>query len=131
MSYRTILVVGIACLAAACRAETYSDSTIPSGLQVVHGPPALVSLGTEMDTLLQVRVVDANGDPVGGVPVTWRITAGDGQLLPTGDSSGADGLAVARWKFGMIPGPKQVQVQISGVDPLTLAPRRTGSGRCR
>ena len=125
MSAKVITLAAVMLSIAACRAETFSPLG-PTGLEVVHGPPPLVSLGTELDTLLQVRVVDADGHPQRGVAVTWQIVAGDGEVIPTADSTGPDGLAVARWKFGMIPGPKQVQVRITGADPLTLSTEARG-----
>ena len=124
MSLKPILVASVVILAG-CQAETFTPLG-PTGIEVVHGPPALVSLGTELDTLLQIRVVDAEGHPRTGIPVTWRLTVGDGEVIPGGDSTGPDGLAIARWKFGMIPGPKQIQVAIPGVDPLTLSTEARG-----
>lgn len=122
---RAIAIAAASLWLAACQAETFT-SPGPAGIEVVHGPPALVSLGTELDTLLQVRIVDAEGHPRGNVPVTWRITVGDGEILPTSDRSAPDGLASARWKFGMIPGPKQVQVVAAELDPVTLSTEARG-----
>ena len=125
MDTRTFSLAAAALLLAGCQAEAFTPLG-PTGLEVVHGPPPVVSLGTELDTLLQVRVVDAEGHPRGGVAVTWRLIAGDGEVIPGSDSTGADGMATARWKFGMIPGPKQVQVQIPDADPLTLSTEAHG-----
>lgn len=119
MSLKPFVAVAVVALTA-CQAETFT-SLGPTGLEVVHGPPPSVSLGTELDTLLQVRVVDADGHPQSNVQVSWRITAGDGEIIPASAQSGPDGLALARWKFGMVPGPKQVQVEIPGADPLTFS----------
>ncbi len=121
---RHVLVLS-ALLLTACAAETFTPLG-PTGIEVVHGPAALVSLGTEMDTLLQVRIVDAEGHPQANVPVTWRITEGDGELIPATDRSTSDGLVAARWKFGMIPGTKQAQVEIAGADPVTLTTEARG-----
>ena len=125
MSIRACLSVIFLASVIGCQAETFTSSG-PTGLEVLHGPPPLVSLGTELDTLLLVRVVDEAGDPISGVEVNWQITVGDGELIPGAPLSGADGLASARWKFGMIPGPKRVQVSVAGLDPVTLSTEAVG-----
>lgn len=125
MSFRNLLLGGSLILLAACQAETFT-SPGPTGLEVLHGPPALVSLGTELDTLLTVRVVDAEGRPQVGVPVRWRVVAGDGEVIPADSLSGVDGIALARWKFRYIPGVQQVQVQAAAQDPVTFRTEARG-----
>jgi hypothetical protein len=125
MSIRACVAVIIQASVLGCQAETFTSSG-PTGLEVLHGPPPLVSLGTELDTLLVVRVVDEAGNPVPGVAVNWQIVDGDGELIPAAPISDADGLASARWKFGMIPGLKRAQVSVEGLDPVTLSTEAVG-----
>ncbi len=125
MSIRGCLSVIFLASVLGCQAETFTSSG-PTGLEVLHGPPPLVSLGTELDTLLLVRVVDEAGNPISGVAVNWQIIDGDGEIIPGDSSSGVDGLASARWKFGMIPGPKRARVNIAGLDPVTFSTEAQG-----
>lgn len=125
MSFRSAFLVAVSALISGCAAETFT-STGPTGLEVVHGPPPIVSLGTELDTLLAVRVVDEAGEPRSGVRVIWKVVDGDGELIPVDSLSGVDGLTLARWKFRYVPGLQRVQVQIDGQDLVTLSTEARG-----
>jgi hypothetical protein len=102
-----------------CRAETFT-SPGPTTIEVVSGPPAIVSLTTTLDSPIVIRVVDQDGTPLAGVPVTWSVLDGDGVILPVSGTTEADGLARADWRFGVIPGHQEVIVEVAGLDPLRV-----------
>lgn len=106
-------------LLAGCHAETFT-SPGPSSIEVVVGPPAVVSLTTTLDSPMVVRVVDQEGTPLVGVPVHWTVIDGDGVVLPEGEVTGADGVARADWRFGVVPGTQRVIVEVEGLDPRHL-----------
>ncbi|MEO6068169.1 MAG: hypothetical protein ABJB33_08860 [Gemmatimonadota bacterium] len=116
---RRIFVPLAAAFFVGCTAETFT-SPGPTGVEVLHGPPAIVSLATELDSLLLIRVVDDEGRPSAGARVTWQVIDGDGILVPSDSVSGPDGLASARWKFNLIPGLQRAQVAVAGGDPVTF-----------
>ncbi len=125
MSLRAACSVIFVVSIAACQAETFT-SPGPTGLEILHSPPPQVSLGTELDTLLLVRVVDEAGHSLAGVAVSWQVIDGDGEIIPTDSISGVDGLASARWKFRMIPGLQRAQVKVASLDPVTFSTEAQG-----
>ena len=124
MSHRAPLAAWLALGLAGCQAETFSASG-PTGIEVVQGAPDSVSLGTELDSLLLVRVVDAQGRPQAGVHFSWRVIDGDSELLPTDSVTGLDGLAEARWRFHLIPGLQRARFEVAGQDPMLFETQAT------
>lgn len=119
MIYRHLLAAAAAVSLLGCQAETFTSEG-PTGLEVVRGVPNIVSLSTRLDSLLVLRVVDQAGDPIEGVEVSWRVIAGDGEVIPSGPVSGPDGLITADWRFNVVPGTQEVQVEVAGLDPVTF-----------
>ncbi|WP_439581721.1 Ig-like domain-containing protein [Dyadobacter bucti] len=82
----------------------------PQRIQIVSGDKQLDTPGKELAKPLIVKVTDANGDPVEGVAVKWRIKNGSGGSLTTADiATNAQGLAEAKWKLGTT-GIQEVEV---------------------
>ena len=59
---------------------------------------------TTLATPHEVRITDANGNPVAGVAVTWIAATGGGSVSPAQSSTNADGRATATRTLGIIPG---------------------------
>jgi hypothetical protein len=102
-----------------CQAEAFT-SPGPSSIEVVVGPPAIVSLTTTLDTPLVIRVVDLDGVPRAGVPVTWQVIEGDGKVLEADAVTDESGTASAQWRFGSVPGTQRMLAQVEGLDPALL-----------
>ena len=97
---------------------TFSDSGLASVSTVVNiiaGPAGALSLsggnnqtttvGKAVSQLPTVRVTDASGNPVSGVPVTWAITGGGGTITGATTTTNQGGLAsVGSWVLGPTPG---------------------------
>jgi adhesin/invasin len=89
------------------------DSVIPS-----------VSVNNFVVVLPQVKAIDANGNAVAGVTITFVAKDGTGQLL-TGATkvTGADGLAtLTSWRLGTTSGVYRLQVLATDLDQLGLEP---------
>jgi adhesin/invasin len=69
-------------------------------LQPVGAPARFGARSTAPADSLAVRVRDALGNAVPGATVTWAVTAGGGIVSPAQSTSGADGIARARWTLG-------------------------------
>ncbi len=62
-----------------------------------------------------MRILDAFGNGVPGVPVAFRILAGGGSLEDFDAVSDAEGRARAnRWRTGSTPGPNRISVEVEG-----------------
>jgi hypothetical protein len=79
----------------------------PATISIVLMPPRRAAAATEISDPLQVIVTDAGGNPVPGVPVTFRVETGGGHFRgqPTaGAVTDMDGIARAFWTLGPEPG---------------------------
>jgi adhesin/invasin len=75
----------------------------------------------------QVRVVDAAGNGVGGVAVTFAVASGDGSVVIGGVTTGVDGKAtVGAWILGSTPGPNTLTASANGLTPVTFTATATG-----
>lgn len=102
-------------------AEGKADS---ARVRVTSGPPARVEgiagdgqqgrVGAELSQPLVVQVTDSDGNPVGGVPVAWSVTRGEGSIAPTPGGTDSGGRSSARWTLGERPGEQRVTASVSG-----------------
>jgi Bacterial Ig-like domain (group 1) len=79
-----------------------------TSMQVVSGDGQTGTTGTALANPLSVRVTDANGYPVAGVPVYWKSQIGGGTLAPSVTLTDADGRASAHWTLGAV-GPNKAK----------------------
>lgn len=72
------------------------------------------TVGATLATPYAVLVTDANGNPVGGVTVSWTVTSGGGSIgaLSTSDASG---IATATHTLGPTAGPQTVEAAVAGL----------------
>jgi hypothetical protein len=63
--------------------------------------------GTELPSALVVLVADTAGASVLAQPVSFRVTAGGGSVVPESAISNTHGEAHARWTLGPHPGEEQ------------------------
>jgi hypothetical protein len=75
-----------------------------------------------------VRIEDQTGAPLGGVPVTFTVTAGGGSVIPHTVNTNASGVATAvRWTLGAA-GQNTLQASAAGVPAVTF--RATAQDPC-
>jgi hypothetical protein len=104
-----------------------------SSVAVVHAPTRLPVGGSDS---VVVRVLDALGNPVPDVPVTWTVTEGGGTVQAAESRTGADGLARTTWTMGSARLQQGLRVSTPGAPPQTVAAeagdyvlQRAGSGQ--
>ena len=128
-SLRTLLrrtaVVATAVSVAAC-----SDQAPPP-------PVALVAVGDfqftstvaeRLPSALTVRVNDAKGSPVNGVPVTFTVAEGGGSLTKLVDTTRSGGLATTNWTLGERAGTQRITASATGLTSIDFtATARAGA----
>jgi hypothetical protein len=80
-------------------------------LDVVSGDHQSAPPGTELPNALVVRVTDANGQPVRGQIVNFRVTSGGGSMFAGAGSTNNEGVVRDRWTLGAIPGEQTAEAR--------------------
>jgi hypothetical protein len=93
-----------------------ATSSTASKLEIAAGNNQTAVAGNAVATAPKVKVTDANGNPVAGVPVTFAVTAGGGSVNPTtAVATGADGTASATsWTLGVVAGANTLTATAPG-----------------
>ena len=119
--------LGIAFLVGAIALPSCNDSPTetqgvgaPAALDIVAGDAQEGVVGTELANPLVVRVEDANGLPVVGQLVNFRVTAGGGSVFAGSAITNALGIVQDRWTLGTSTADSQ-RVEARAVDPNTGA----------
>ncbi|TFG43313.1 MAG: hypothetical protein E4H41_09495, partial [Gemmatimonadales bacterium] len=76
-----------------------------------------------------VKVTDANGNPVGGVVITFAVAGGGGSILPvTPVSTNGSGIAsLTQWTLGTVAGANSITAAAAGLTPSSLTFSAAGS----
>jgi hypothetical protein len=120
--HRRIAATGaLAVLLAACNGD---GGTGPNGAtSVVAASPILQTstTGIRVADPPAVRVTNRDGEPVAGVPVAFKVTAGGGLLRYSAATTDATGFATAGvWELGTTPGQNTVVATVEGLPPVTF-----------
>jgi adhesin/invasin len=86
-----------------------------AALSLVSGDGQSAVVGTPLPEELVVRLVDAESNPVTGVPVTWVVGEGGGSVAPETSPTDERGRASTRWTLGPAPGTHTLIAVVSGV----------------
>lgn len=70
------------------------------------------TVGEPLTEQLAVRVVDAAGQGVAGVDVSWSATSGGGSVAPTRSATDASGIARADWTLGPVSGSQAARAAL-------------------
>ncbi len=74
-------------------------------ISIAEGDGQSTTAGTDVPDPVRVLVVDAFGNPVSGVSVTFTVTSGGGSVTGNVAVSDANGLAtLGSWTLGVVPG---------------------------
>ena len=92
----------------------------PAKLVKVSGDNQSGSWGTRLAKPFVVEVQDKDGKPVEGIPVTFQVAAGSGNVSAKTRTTGANGRAQTDLTLGSKSGVNTVQVRVEGVDPGTF-----------
>ena len=117
------VAVLIACLAAAAGCsedDGFVEPPSPASLTIVGGSPQAGTTGLPLGQTLRVRVTDDDGEPLGGVEVSWAVTAGQGTLITATSTTDGDGVAVNSWTLGATEGQQTVTASVPGANTVTF-----------
>jgi hypothetical protein len=95
---------------------TLPEDQSPSQITVVAGNGQTGSVGSELSNPLVVRVDDAQGRPVQGVSVAFKLGAGagGGDTAPDTALTGSNGQASSLWVLGGTEGQQTVNAEVVG-----------------
>jgi hypothetical protein len=94
----------------------------PTSLIYVSGDGQSAPAGFQLPDTLLVRLVDDNGNGVGGKPVTWVIATGGGSVNPANATTNANGYATTRWTLGPSAGSNLLNAVFSGATTVPSVP---------
>ena len=83
---------------------TATSVAVPSSFTIVAGNNQVAAAGSRLpvDPALEVR--DGNGDPIPGLPIVFRVSAGEGSLTADTVLTDAAGIAAVGWTLDTLPG---------------------------
>lgn len=90
----------------------------PAELLAISPAVDTVVTGDATDPPITVRVQNALGEPVEGIPVRFELAEGGGELSPNLAVSNREGLAEAGFRAGIEPGEARVRVSVPNVPIL-------------
>jgi Bacterial Ig-like domain (group 1)/Filamin/ABP280 repeat len=89
----------------------------PSSIEGVAGDDQTATVGATVTIDPSVVVRDADGNPLGGIPVTFTVTGGGGTVSGNIPVTGSDGVAtVGEWKLGTTAGENTLSATVTGQD---------------
>lgn len=95
------------------------DLPPPTRLAIVSGNGQRGRLGQQLPQPLVVEVTSANGQPVAGVAVQWRVTRGSAQLSPASGTTNAQGRASTTVTITSV-GVIEIEATAAGLAPVTF-----------
>ena len=122
-------VLAILLAAATLRCSGNNDPSTPTAIEMAGGDEQTGPVGQALANPLVVRVLDQDGDPVGGVSVQWDAE-GAGSVSPTSVETGSDGRASVTRTLGPEIGQQTTTATASGLDgsPVTFTSTATEGG---
>ena len=95
-----------------------ASARVPGQLLLISGNHQTARGGGVLSQPLMVQVLDTQGDPQAGVPLTFQVQAGGGAISPaTGVVTDSLGMAQVTWRVGT-SGEQRVNVQVSSLNQL-------------
>jgi 5-hydroxyisourate hydrolase-like protein (transthyretin family) len=93
----------------------------PAAIRIVSGNGQGGQAGTRLANDLVVQVTDAEGNPVAGVTVTWRVESGGGSVTPRTANTASDGRASTAWTLGSRVGEQVVEASAPRAGSVSFA----------
>jgi alpha-tubulin suppressor-like RCC1 family protein len=123
-----LIVVRRAFLAALCTTLLVGCSSDPTGtgggapavLELVDGDAQVAAAASMLGAPIRIRVLDARGEPVADVGVTFLADAGSGILSPAAGSTDDDGIAITSWQLPAHVGTMRGQAVVEGLEPVVF-----------
>ena len=98
----------------ACSDPAVGPSPVES-VEIRAGNDQVGVAGFRLADSLEVRVVDADGEPVANALVRWGTEDRDARLDPTASTTNADGIARTAWRLGRDDGTQAVTATYSNL----------------
>ena len=105
----------------------------PASIEGVTGDDQTATVGQPVPIPPSVRVLDAEGTPLSGIPVAFTVTKGDGTLVEETPVTDADGVAaVGEWRLGPTVGENELSAEVTGQSlsgsPVVFSATSTAGG---
>ena len=100
--------------------EPGGSAASPAVVQDFTGNNQQATAGTTLPSALVVEVLNARGAPVGGVAVTFTVTAGGGSVTPASAVTNSSGQARTTFTLGAAAGPQTVSAAVEKMPPVTF-----------
>jgi hypothetical protein len=92
---------------------------VPAQVQATGGGGQVAPVHSLLPEPIVATVVDASGQPVPGVSVSWAAE-GDGSITAITHTTDAQGQARARWVLGGTVGPSHATAAVAPLEPATF-----------
>ena len=99
---------------------TAAEQAIPHSLEKVCGDDQEGTAITQLTEPFVVLVSDEDGAAIAGAGVSFAVTAGEGILSATTDTTDANGRAATRLTLGSDPGTNTVEATVEGLESVTF-----------
>lgn len=90
----------------------------PTALLLISGDGQSAEAGATLTDSLTVRLVDDNGNGVGGKAISWLVAPGSGTVSPVNVTTSPTGIAQTSWTLGAGQGANHLNAVFSGVPPV-------------
>jgi hypothetical protein len=105
----------------------------PASIEMVAGDDQSGTVGQPVPIPPSVRVRDAEGTTLPGIPVTFTVTKGGGTVVEETPVTDADGIAiVGEWRLGQAVGENELSAEVSGQSlsgsPVVFSASATAGG---
>lgn len=105
----------------------------PASIELVAGDDQAAGVGEPVPVPPSVRVRDADGNPLAGIPVTFTPTEGEGTVVGGTPVTDDDGVAaVGEWRLGTEAGANELSAEVAGQDlegsPVVFSATATAGG---
>ena len=101
-------------------AEATLLSPTPTRLSIISGDNQEGLTGEALTNPFVTEVRDQHGDPMEGVTVTFAVTAGNGSLSATTETTDQDGQAKTTLTLGTEPGTVTVEANVEGISQTVV-----------
>jgi hypothetical protein len=116
-----VATAGLTLAIASCRDDP-TATTAPHRIDIEPGVASSAQVGTTLTTAPSFAVRGADGSALAGVPVTLRVTSGNGRLrnAPRRTAAGGRPTPVGEWTLGTTAGRNTVAITAGSLAPVEV-----------
>jgi alpha-tubulin suppressor-like RCC1 family protein len=112
-------------LISACGDGPTSGHPIPAEIRILSTATQSGTPGWPLPDSIVVEVLDAEGNALPGVPVTWSASNGDDKIGRPADTTNVAGRASAEWTLGWNQGEQTLSISAGDLTPVTATATAT------